>query len=458
MQKIARPFARGRFSSTAANVVKSSSGTVAVDSAHFDANLRTSQLENGTKVVSKDYGGSAAQITFLYKDGPQHENVFTAGASQFMKFALTKDSLTSSEFVTKTMLGKAGVVVAPPGIVGRSHISLSCGGNRDTLAQPAVLDKFWQSLLFPRFTADDAKEVARLAALETAELKQDRPTAWLRDLAHRTAFRGSPLGHSLYAPAYNAHAFSGEALFERWEQLYGFANIAVVATNVNHHDLLDALTDTPWLARAHAKVGGTATPPSAYVGGEAYDVHHRALEYDDQFTAVHDAYTCLAFKAPGLANVGDWAAATVVATALRNAVAPVLRNRFARAPAEVFYDAHAEVGLLGVMRPSATADQLRQVRAAIEGFAKVSEQDAATLVQAAQLAILSDAETSVGAHQLLLNSMASVGAPLDSDGAVAAVAGVSSAAIHRVAKEMLAAPLTLVNYGADPAAPSLAQL
>ena len=40
--------------------------------------------------VLQDNGGSIARLTFLYKDGPVYETLFSAGASHFMKHALSK--------------------------------------------------------------------------------------------------------------------------------------------------------------------------------------------------------------------------------------------------------------------------------------------------------------------------------------------------------------------------------
>ena len=109
----------------------------------------------------------------------------------------------------------------------------------------------WPILSFKcrRFSADSIKEVRRLIALETTEGKRDSPFVYLMDVLHKTAFKGSPLGQTSVIPAYNMNYVDSAKLFDRWDAHYGFANIGVVATNLGHGEVLNALTSSPWLAR-----------------------------------------------------------------------------------------------------------------------------------------------------------------------------------------------------------------
>mmetsp|Transcript_14484 Transcript_14484/g.26214 ORF Transcript_14484/g.26214 Transcript_14484/m.26214 type:complete len:471 (+) Transcript_14484:35-1447(+) len=438
-------------------VVRTSDGVTVVED-HFDESLRTSQLDNGVKVMTKDNGGDIAQLTFLYKDGPVYENIFNAGISSFMKHALTKDSVTSSEFITKTFLQKAGIVVHAPTIVNKSWIEMTVEGTRDSLGQAAVMDKFWQSLLFPRFSAANVKEVRRLVGLETTEAKRDTPLTYVLDLMHKTAFKGTPLSHTSYCPGYNMVYPTSDSLFDRWDAHYGFGNIAVAATNMQHQAVLGALTGSPWLARAHNKLGGVTTAQSAYSGGEAYEVHHRAKEYDDQFVDVHSVYTGYGFKAPGRGNLKEFAAAMVVATALSNAVSPVLNNSWTAKRTEVFYKAYDTVGLMGLTTVQSTAPQLSGFKDALSKVASVKEDELLTQKNATLLKALDTADSWRGTQSCLIESFTTTGEPMAPMEIATAINAVTAADVKKVVDAMIAAPATLVHYGNSPCAPTLADL
>jgi predicted Zn-dependent peptidase len=425
---------------------------------HTDEGVHTSQLDLGTKVVTQDLGGSVAQITFLYRDGPVYENIFNAGISSFMRHALTKDGMTSSEYITKTFLQKAGVVVHPPTAVAKSYLAFTVEGFRDTLTQAAVVDKFWQSLLFPRFSGDNLKEVKRLLELETKEAKRDTPFEYLQDVLHKTAFKGSPLGHTQYVPSYNLGYVDSAKLFDRWDAHYGFANIAVVGTNVDHHGLLEALTDSPWVARAHPKVGGVVAPASKYSGGEGYDVLHRAKEFDDQFSDVYSTFTAYGFKTPGRAHLKEYAATLVVVQALTNAVNPVLNNSFAPKRASVFFHAYDTVGVVGLATVQASAAQLRAFRATLERLGGLSDAALAPHKNAALLAAAGTADSWRGTQAALVESFATTGVPVSPQEVTAAIKAVTAADVKAAVGVMLGAPPTLVHHGDSPCAPTLAEL
>jgi len=442
---------------TPANVVRVGGAVCKTDS-HVDTKLHCTALDNGTRVMSKDLGGNIARLTFLYKDGPVYEDLFTAGSSQFMKHMLNKDSITSSEYVTKTILQKSGIILEAPDVVNKSWISFSCEGFRDSVCQADVTDKLWQSILFPRMSPDNLKECKRLIELENGEVKRDSPRLWVLDLLHKSAFKGSPLGHSLYCPSYNLKYFKSEKLFERWDSHYGFKNIAIVATNVDHHDLVHALQDSVWVARAHNKEGGISAIPSTYVGGEGYDVAHRAVEFDDQFTEVYQTYTGYAFKAPGWTDLPQWAAAKVVASALSIATSQILRNSYAKNGVDVFYNPYKQTGLLGMITVGATAPQLKSFRAALESLGAVSDSDAESLKNAAALEICNTFESRKGCQKLLTETFTATGMPCDVNELVDAIKAVKAQDLKAVVDASLSAPASLVHYGDSPAAPTLADL
>lgn len=443
---------------TPANKTRLPGGDVVVTEAHLDTNVHATILDNGTRVISKDNGGSIARLSFLYKDGPVYETLFSAGASQFMKHALNKDSVTSSEFVTKTFLAKAGIQLELPQIVNKSWIAFSVEGFRDTVAQADVCDKFWQSLLYPRFSQSTLKECKRLIAHETEEAKRDTPRQWLLDLVHKTAFKGSPLGHSSYCPSYNMKYFKPDSLFDRWDKHYGFKNIAIVATNVDHHDLLHAVQDSVWVARAHQKEGGVSAIPSTYVGGESYEVQKRSVDYDDQFVEVYETYTAYAFRAPGMDNLTQWAAARIIAAALETAATPILRNSYTKQGVNVFYKAYKQTGLLGMITHGATVAQLRAFRSALQQLCSLSSSDLDAHKAAAKLAVVGAFDTRLGTQTTLIETFTATGFPLDCPAQVHAIAAVEPADVKAVVDAMLEAKPTLVHLGDSPAAPVLADL
>eukprot|EP00667_Euglena_gracilis_P012312 EG_transcript_12637 len=417
------------------NVIRVNGRLFEVDKVQ-EKGLKTSVLDNGTKVITLDNGGSVAQLTFLYKDGPVYENIFNAGISSFMKHALTKDGLTSSEYITKTFLQKAGIIVHEPTVVNKSAIAFTVEGFRDTLAQPAVADKFWQSLLFPRFSPENVKEVKRLVELESKETKRDSPFAYLQDILHKTAFKGSPLGHTSFVPAYNLGYIDSNKLFDRWDAHYGFGNIAVIATNIEHEAVLAAITDSAWVARAHNKVGGVAAPASKYSGGEGYDVVHRAKEFDDQFTDVYSTYTAYAFKAPGRSNLKEHAASLVIAQALSNAVSPVLNTSFAPKRLEVFYQAYDTVGLIGLSSVQASNAQLKAFKAALSKIGTLSEADLAVHKSAALLTAYGNVESWRATQATLIDSFNTTGQPLSPLEIVSAIKAVSADTVKSVVATM----------------------
>lgn len=443
---------------TPADKVKLPSGKVVVSDSHHDTHLHASKLDNGTRVISKDNGGSIARLTFLYKDGPVYESVFTAGASQFMRHMLNKDSVVSSEFVSKTLLQKAGLKIDAPQIINKSWISFSCEGFRETIAQAAVCDKYWQSLLFPRFSQDNMKEAKRLLGLESEELKRSNPRQYTLNLLHTTAFKGSPLGQSNLCPSYNMKYFKPDHMFDRWDRHYGFGNIAVVATNIDHHSLLHALQDSIWVARAHQKEGGIKAEPSKYVGGQSFDICRRSVEYDDQFDDVYETYTGYAFKAPGMSDLSGYAAARIIAAALNYATERVLVNSFSKKGVCAFYKSYKDNGLIGMITPASTAAQLKAFKEAIEQLKSASAEELQAFKTAALLAVHTAYDTRKGTQDMLLDTFTASGFPLDCADICAAISAVQPSDVSAVIDTMFSNPATLVHHGDSPAAPVLADL
>eukprot|EP01004_Peranema_trichophorum_P003257 NODE_2254_length_1637_cov_33.895641_g1931_i0.p1 GENE.NODE_2254_length_1637_cov_33.895641_g1931_i0~~NODE_2254_length_1637_cov_33.895641_g1931_i0.p1 ORF type:complete len:488 (+),score=64.46 NODE_2254_length_1637_cov_33.895641_g1931_i0:49-1464(+) len=431
-----------------------------VEDHHHDHKIHKTALSNGTRVMTTDNGDEIAELTFLYRDGPIYEDRFSAGASHFLRHAISKDGLTTSEFVTKTFLEKAAVSVKLPKVISRGWLGFSIVSTRDTVASVDVLDKFWQLLLFPRFSQSSIKETRRLVNFENEEAKRDTPLKYIKDYAHTVAFKGQPHGLSEFCPSYNLKYHSTKSMFQRWDEGYGFGNIAVVATNVDHHAVLDNLTASPWLARAHDKFGRRDVPLSAYKGGEGYDVFRRTIAYDDQFFPVYETYTCFAFKAPGFSSLSDYVSARLITNSIRKAVSPVLRNTFdnSKSKLEVFYEPYYDTGLFGLATQGATVDSLKGFRDALSVFTNISAENLEVQKKSLLLEFNSLADTRVGTQQLLLESFATREEPASYHDLLKALEKITTSDVQKVAKGMLDAPPTLVHHGDSPKAPTLRDL
>jgi hypothetical protein len=244
-------------------------------------------------------------------------------------------------------------------------------------------------------------------------------------------------------------------MFDRWDRHYGFSNIAVVATNIDHHDLLHSIQDSAWVARAHQKEGGISAEPSKYLGGQNFDMCRRSSDYDDQFVEVYDSYSALAFKAPGMKHLSEWAAAKTVVAALRIAATRILVNSYARKGNDVFYKAYKENGLIGLITHGATASQLKAFKTTLNSLRGISAEDLESFKKAAKLEICTAYDTRAGTQAMLLDTFTASGFPCDCPELVAAIEEVQTSDIQSLVDSMFSSPATLVHHGDSPACPVL---
>ncbi|VDD96364.1 unnamed protein product [Enterobius vermicularis] len=238
------------------NRLASTVAAAAKESAKAVGGEELSCLPNGLTVFSKDLKGPVAQLVLAFRAGSRYEQPDEFGITHHLRNCIGIDSERAFGVHLLYQCGGAGATLY-------SHLT------RDFLAVQASLVREHAcrtlplicELSQPAFKPWDLENVIETLDADIAYLK---PHDQLSDCLHYAAFRGGPLGHSLY---------SAEELVGKYDylKLRRFADSRLVSSqavlvgiNIDHDDILKFLNDHMRFHEKSSKEG----LPSKYVGGE----------------------------------------------------------------------------------------------------------------------------------------------------------------------------------------------
>jgi len=224
------------------------------------AEVKSSTLENGIKVVTVDNGAPSSAVGLFVRSGPRFESAEEVGVSHFVRhLAFTRTNTRSPVTVVRDMEAYSNQFACS---TGREQISYTAKALTENL--PAVVYMF-NDLLSPRlheYILRDASEDIYREAVEA----ETNPETVLIEALHREAFRNVGLGRSRYAPSYRTGKISPQLVGGFLARTYVPQNAAVVGVGVEHNAFVglvkEVVTSLP---------SGTAQKANKaeYVGGDA---------------------------------------------------------------------------------------------------------------------------------------------------------------------------------------------
>mmetsp|Transcript_9465 Transcript_9465/g.12750 ORF Transcript_9465/g.12750 Transcript_9465/m.12750 type:complete len:403 (+) Transcript_9465:136-1344(+) len=224
---------------------------------------QTTSLDNGLRVVSIDNDGPVSSLGLFFNAGSRHENPSALGTSHVLTRLATQSTFNRSSVRLIHDIECTGDFAIRR---GRELTSISANVPRtiaDSLAS-LILD-----VARPRCLEYELRDIAEPLREDTTSALSN-PNTLLEDELHSAAYRGSQLGHSLYARGAVSQAQMIEYLFSNWKP----EHCVFAGVNVNHDELLSAINKEQDAFKNH--VEGFVTPrsnaPSTYHGGESRQV------------------------------------------------------------------------------------------------------------------------------------------------------------------------------------------
>eukprot|EP01087_Luapelamoeba_hula_P024104 TRINITY_DN905_c0_g1_i1.p1 TRINITY_DN905_c0_g1~~TRINITY_DN905_c0_g1_i1.p1 ORF type:complete len:484 (+),score=71.72 TRINITY_DN905_c0_g1_i1:36-1487(+) len=257
------------------------------------ADIKTTTLESGVKVVTVEDGSPFATVGLFVRTGPRFESAEEVGVSHFIRhLAFTRTDTRSPVTVVRDM--------------EKYTNGFACSTTRETISYtakslvsnlPATLYMF-NDLLSPKLHEYILRDAAIEVLRESAQAESEPNTQFI-ELLHQEAFRNTGLGRSLYAPTSRVNAITPKIVQGFLDRTFVSQNLAVVAVGAEHDHFVGLVKDVVTALGS----GQQNSRKTEYVGGDA----RVATEAD---------YTRIGIAFKGLAQNDKDAAALAVFSAL----------------------------------------------------------------------------------------------------------------------------------------------
>lgn len=425
--------------------VNSSSG---VFTAAPDHNAEVTTLPNGIKVVTKQTANPVVNVSVVVDVGSRFEGPHVAGITSILERMSIKGTSNRSAFRLVRDMSKLGATVSCS--TSREHLVLQAEGLRSYTDEltGALADLY----LNPTFAHRDITSEVDGYKVDNSN-RAMMPDILINEAIHQAAYGGEGLGAPLYAPNSTLDSITPELLSVWHKSFFTPARTVISAVGVDHKAFVGSVREL--FANAPRDSKDVENIPSTYVGGEV-------RQSDREYAGM--THIALAWEAPSMRSE-DLLASCVLQTLMGgggsfSAGGPgkgmysrlyqrVLAEHSAVDSTLAFQNIYTDSGIFGLY---AVADP---------SFAKAATE---TLVKiASDMVTVNDTEVARAKNQVKCSFMSHLEsrAPLaeemarhvtgfgkyDGKAFVAKIDAVTTADVQKVAKKMLATPLSLATYG-----------
>lgn len=412
--------------------------------------VETTTLPNGVVVASQDSGSVVSTVSVVVGAGSRNETACNAGVSHYIRsaaFQSTK-SRTSLSIVrdAEAMGARLSATSAKEAI---SFNGQFLRGNLSVVAEILA-----QNVYEPAYYPWEVSRQTDRVSLDVAEA-QGNPIVAFTESVHRAAFRGT-FGQAVVAPASSVGNVCASKVKAFAEANFKGGRTVVVGLNVNHKDLVSAVSGLSTLA-----AGTPAVKPLKYFGGESYTqtAGANALVYighEGVKASSPDALTALVLKnlLGGAGSALKWTSDASVS----RVGAEVSKNTSSPFSVSGAAGLLADGGLLGTFITVANADAAKAVPAAAAAIKAVlagsfSEEELARAKNQLRLQVL--AEDGASRVQDMASQLLLTGKYATPEAVAEKIAAISASDVKTLAAKVGASKATYAVFGNLDAVPYL---
>jgi processing peptidase subunit alpha len=418
--------------------------------------MRFSQLENGLRIVSVDKQGLVSQLGLFVNAGSRYEEPHEFGVSQMVENMAYHSTAHLGHLRTIKTIEALGANAGCQ--AGREHILYHIETLREQM--PIMVPVLVGNVLFPRLLAWEVNKTQGLVEAAQKRLRS-QPDKLVMELLYQTAFHNNTLGNKLLASERALEYYTPETIRSYMLKHFSMDRSVFVGVNVDHGEL------TKWCMRAFAEY----TPIQHYDRHDPKAVYTGGANLSEDESLGHSVHVALAYGSEGW-NAADLVPVTVLQTLLggggafssggpgkgmhsRLYVNVMQQNHFVE-NCVAFNEQHSDGGLFGIYLSGHAQDAEKLVQIAQAQF-KTLNKFTAEEVNRAKNSLKGTIFTHSDNPKVLLEDM---GRQLLMSGKVqtaqdfaAQIDKVTEADLVRVAKKLMAQPVTYVAHGNTQFAP-----
>lgn len=238
----------------------------------LSAPAQISTLPSGIRVATLPSASPIASVGVFVDGGSRYETPDNNGITHFLELMSLKSTTNRSDFRLVRDMLKLGANVSASS--GREHLIYSADCLNEHV--PHVLGTLGDVIQHHAFDQQEIIE-EREKYLQSSDARDKIMDLKIMESIHEAAYNGTGLGLSLFAPAHNLDTFDHESLKHYTRSLFAPKRMVVSAVGVEHAELV-ALTNEVFnsLPRSDSDL---VKVPAQYTGGEVR-MHKRSSEGD----------------------------------------------------------------------------------------------------------------------------------------------------------------------------------
>jgi processing peptidase subunit alpha len=424
----------------------------ASSSGHFDAapefGAEVTTLPSGMRIVTKQSANPLVNVSVVVDVGSRHEGPHVTGITSFLERMTIKGTSNRSAFRLVRDMSKLGATVSCA--TSREHLVIQAEGLRNYADE--LTGTLADLYLHPAFAHRDITTEIAGYKLDNTN-RGNMPDILINEAIHQAAYGTDGLGAPLYANNATLDAVTPEILSVWHKSFFTPSRTVVSAVGVDHKAFVGMVREL--FANAPRDSADVESIPSAYVGGEV-------RQSDRDYNGL--THIALAWEAPSM-HSEDLLAACVLQTLMGgggsfSAGGPgkgmysrlyqrVLAEHSAVDSTLAFQNIYTDSGLFGLY---AVADPAF-ARQATETLCKIAvEMPTVTDVEVeraknqVKCSFASHLERRAALAEEMARHITAFG-KYDGAAFIGKIDAVNTAAVQKVAKKMLATPLSLATYG-----------
>ena len=328
----------------------------------------SSELSNGTRVVTHDMESTSAFLGIYVKAGAMYDPKSIPGMNYALRWCFLGSNMENSIFQNDKAFRSAGASYEHAE-VQKKFLAFKLESARDSWKAP--LSHMLSCMCVPRFAQTDILKVQDQMENETEEQRWKFPREYCIEQAEQLAFKGQPLGNPRHIKPYFVEELTSKAMQDHWAQTFTPSRVTIVGINVEHQDLVACCEDHAFSHDANAPHFRDASMNSAqnilsnYQGGHELEFQEkRDKEMSTKPYMENETIGALVWKAHGVQTVKEYAASLVLHQILAMSLQEGTKVSSGMVDHGIrsFYVPFNEVGLLGMTYRESPSNALNAIK------------------------------------------------------------------------------------------------
>ena len=418
--------------------------------------MRFSKLENGLRVVSVDKQGLVSQLGMFVNAGSRFEEAHELGVSHMVELMAYHSTAHLSHLRTIKTIEALGANATCQ--AGREHIMYHIETLRDQM--PIMLPLLVGNTLFPRLLPWEMNKVQQYVAASNKKLRET-PDKYIMEVLYQTAFHNNTLGNKVLAGQSSLEYFNPDTVRAYMLKHFSMDRAALVGVNVDHDELCK------WAMRAYAEytpiqhMDRAATKP-VYTGGS---------QLSEDESLAHSVHVAIGYGCDGW-NSSDLVPVTVLQTLLGGGGAfssggpgkgmhsrlytEVMQQHHYVENCMAFNEQYSDAGMFGVYMSGAAQDAgklVEIIHQQLKGLGKFSAEEVKRAKNSLKGTVCTHSDNPRVLMEDIGRQLLMSGRVQNASDFAEQIDKVTEADLARVAKKLLAQPVTYVVHGNTKFAP-----